>query len=183
MSSLRAISTLLHTYCSSSTAAGRGARRLGFAPRLAGGFRAPSKASSVSVLDEAARAAGCVRRRVYTRAASWDSEKSPYETLGTTKLCPRIWDYRCHLRFCSVKFPCRILWILLMIEHQFFSKIWEVVLDFDRSRRLLLWWFCSTGPKLWMPLWDGWSGRTINSETNVFSCTSKSWRGMPKRTP
>ncbi|XP_047065695.1 uncharacterized J domain-containing protein C4H3.01 [Lolium rigidum] len=81
MSSLRSISTLLHTYYSSSTAAGRGARRLGFAPRLAGGFRAPSKASSVSVLDEVARAAGSVRRRASTRAASWDSEKSPYETL------------------------------------------------------------------------------------------------------
>jgi hypothetical protein len=88
MASLRAMSILLHTYYSSSSAAGRGARRLGYAPRLGVGLRAPSKASSASVLDEVARAAGSVRRRASTRAASWDSEKSPYETLGTTKLCP-----------------------------------------------------------------------------------------------
>lgn len=83
MSSLRATSALLHTYYTSSTAAGRvGARRLG------GSFRVPSKAPSAFVLDEVARAAGGVRRRAATRAASWDSEKSPYETLGTTKLWP-----------------------------------------------------------------------------------------------
>ncbi|KAF6999993.1 hypothetical protein CFC21_015954 [Triticum aestivum] len=81
MSSLRATSALLHTYYSSAAAGRGGARRLGFAPRLRVGFRVPSKASSAFVLDEVARAAGGVRRRAATRAASWDSEKSPYETL------------------------------------------------------------------------------------------------------
>ncbi|KQK15112.1 meiotically up-regulated gene 185 protein [Brachypodium distachyon] len=81
MSSLRAISILLHTYYCSS--AGRGARRLWFAPPLGGSFRAPSKAPPAFVLDEVARAAGGARKRAAsTRAtASWDSEKSPYETL------------------------------------------------------------------------------------------------------
>jgi len=81
MSSLRAISSLLHIY-SSSSAAGRGARLLGFAPALGGNFRVPSSSGPPAfVLDEVARAACGARRRASTRAASWDSEKSPYETL------------------------------------------------------------------------------------------------------
>ncbi|PWZ12453.1 hypothetical protein Zm00014a_027048 [Zea mays] len=81
MSSLRAISSLLHIY-STSAAARRGAGRLGFAPSPGGRFRVPSNSGPPAfVLDEVARAAGGVRRRASTRAASWDSEKSPYETL------------------------------------------------------------------------------------------------------
>ncbi|KAL6841718.1 hypothetical protein ACP4OV_028230 [Aristida adscensionis] len=83
MSSLRAISSLFHIYSSSAAAAGRGARRLGLAPALGGGFRVPWKGPPAFVLDEVARAAGGARRTAATRAASWDSEKSPYETLGT----------------------------------------------------------------------------------------------------
>ena len=87
MSSLRAISSLLYIY-SSSAAAGRGARQLGFAPALGGSFRIPSSSGPPAfVLDEVARAACGARRRASTRAASWDSEKSPYETLGTTLCC------------------------------------------------------------------------------------------------
>jgi len=89
MSSLRAISSLLHIYYSSA-AVRRGAGRLGFTPALGGSFRVPSNSSPPAfVLDEVARAAGGVRRRASTRAASWDSEKSPYETLGTI-LCSRV---------------------------------------------------------------------------------------------
>nr|CAB3455021.1 unnamed protein product [Digitaria exilis] len=80
MSSLRAISSILHIYSSS---AARGARRLGFAPAFGGSFRVPSSSGRPAfVLDEVARAAGGARRRASTRTASWDSEKSPYETLG-----------------------------------------------------------------------------------------------------
>uniref|UniRef100_A0A0D9X1R6 J domain-containing protein n=1 Tax=Leersia perrieri TaxID=77586 RepID=A0A0D9X1R6_9ORYZ len=81
MSGIRAISTLLHT-C--AAAAAGGTRRVAFAPPLAGSFRVPSRPPSAFVFfDEVARAAaaGAERRRVSTRAASWDSEKSPYETL------------------------------------------------------------------------------------------------------
>ncbi|KAL6657001.1 hypothetical protein ACP70R_004781 [Stipagrostis hirtigluma subsp. patula] len=81
MSSLRAISSLLHIYSSSAAAAGRGTRRLGFAPALGGSFQVPWKGPPAFVLDEVTRAAGGARRTAATRAASWDSEKSPYETL------------------------------------------------------------------------------------------------------
>ncbi|KAL5197148.1 hypothetical protein ABZP36_000660 [Zizania latifolia] len=77
MNGLRAISTLLHTRAASAAAT----RRLACSPPLGGSFRVPSRAPSVFVFDEVARAAGVERRRVSTRAASWDSEKSPYETL------------------------------------------------------------------------------------------------------
>ncbi|CAN6199888.1 unnamed protein product [Urochloa humidicola] len=82
MSSLRAITSLLHIYASSA-AARRGARRLGFVPALGGSFRVPpsSPGPPAFVLDEFTRATGGARRRASTRAASWDSEKSPYETL------------------------------------------------------------------------------------------------------
>ncbi|XP_062190508.1 uncharacterized protein LOC133893495 [Phragmites australis] len=81
MRSLRAMSSLLHIY-SSSTAAGRGARRLGFVPALGGSFRVTSNSRPPAfVLYEVARAAVGAWRRASTRAASWDSEKSPYETL------------------------------------------------------------------------------------------------------
>ncbi|OEL34935.1 hypothetical protein BAE44_0004048 [Dichanthelium oligosanthes] len=85
MSSLRAISSLL--IYSSSAAAGRGARRLGYAPVLGGSFKVPSSSGPPAfVLDEVARAAGGARRRASTRAESWDSEKSPYETLVRLRL-------------------------------------------------------------------------------------------------
>ncbi|GJN10953.1 hypothetical protein PR202_ga29103 [Eleusine coracana subsp. coracana] len=86
MSSLRAMSSLLHIYSSSAVAAGRGVSRLGLAPPLGGSFRVPLKGPSAFVLDDVATAAGSARRWASTRAASWDSEKSPYETLGMT-LC------------------------------------------------------------------------------------------------
>ncbi|XP_052162627.1 uncharacterized protein LOC127779769 [Oryza glaberrima] len=79
MSGLRAISTLLHT-CAAA-AAGGSSRRVSLAPPLGRSFRVPWRAPSAFVFDEVARAAGGERRRVSTRAASWDSEKSPYETL------------------------------------------------------------------------------------------------------
>uniref|UniRef100_A0A0E0EEP1 J domain-containing protein n=1 Tax=Oryza meridionalis TaxID=40149 RepID=A0A0E0EEP1_9ORYZ len=79
MSGLRAISTLLHT-CAAA-AAGGSSRRVALAPPLGRSFRVPWRAPSAFVFDEVARAAGGERRRVSTRAASWDSEKSPYETL------------------------------------------------------------------------------------------------------
>uniref|UniRef100_A0A0E0LNK9 J domain-containing protein n=1 Tax=Oryza punctata TaxID=4537 RepID=A0A0E0LNK9_ORYPU len=85
MSGLRAISTLLHT-C--AAAAAGGSRRVSFAPPLGRSFRVPWRAPSAFVFDEVARAAGGERRRVSTRAASWDSEKSPYETLGMMTLLP-----------------------------------------------------------------------------------------------
>jgi hypothetical protein len=88
MSSLRAMSSLLHTYSSSAVAAGRGVRRPRLVPSLGGSFRIPSKGPSAFVLDEVATAAGSSRRSASTRATSWDSEKSPYETLGMT-LCYR----------------------------------------------------------------------------------------------
>lgn len=117
MSSLRAISTLLYTYSSSAAAAVRGARRLGFAPPLGGSFRLPSKASSAFVFDEVARAAGGERRRVSTRAASWDSEESPYETLGMTKLsayAPGFWNYDWYLGFCCVEPGVLLVYVMLI---------------------------------------------------------------------
>lgn len=86
MSGLRAISTLLHT-CAAA-AAGGSSRRVALAPPLGRSFRVPWRAPSAFVFDEVARAAGGERRRVSTRAASWDSEKSPYETLGMMTLLP-----------------------------------------------------------------------------------------------
>ncbi|TVU02447.1 hypothetical protein EJB05_52065, partial [Eragrostis curvula] len=81
MSSLRAMSALLHIYSSSAVAAGRGVNRMRLATQLGGSFRVPLKGPSAFVLDEVSNAAGSARRTASTRAASWDSEKSPYETL------------------------------------------------------------------------------------------------------
>uniref|UniRef100_A0A0D3GTT2 J domain-containing protein n=1 Tax=Oryza barthii TaxID=65489 RepID=A0A0D3GTT2_9ORYZ len=89
MSGLRAISTLLHT-CAAA-AAGGSSRRVALAPPLGRSFRVPWRAPSAFVFDEVARAAGGERRRVSTRAASWDSEKSPYETLAVKLMGASFW--------------------------------------------------------------------------------------------
>jgi hypothetical protein len=88
MSSLRAMSSLLHTYSSPIVTDSQGVSRPLLVPSLGGSFRIPSKGPSVFVLDEVATAAGSAWRSASTRATRWDSEKSPYKTLGMTAVLP-----------------------------------------------------------------------------------------------
>lgn len=115
MSGLRAISTLLHT-CAAA-AAGGSSRRVALAPPLGRSFRVPWRAPSAFVFDEVARAAGGERRRVSTRAASWDSEKSPYETLGMMTLLPpllvRASGYAVGIRIGTWGFCCVEVWNII----------------------------------------------------------------------
>jgi hypothetical protein len=88
MSSLQAMSSLLHTYSSPIVTDSQGVSRPLLVPSLGGSFRIPSKGPSVFVLDEVATAAGSAWRSASTRATRWDLEKSPYKTLGMTAVLP-----------------------------------------------------------------------------------------------